>query len=553
MGWPWSELGIEPTTETREIRRAYNRRIKTIDPEQDPATFQRLREAYEAAFSRARASGSIPDGVAGRGASGARTGVSESAAAAPDDRPGEETGSTDASSASEDERTAVPPTEVEVPDPVDTRDSATGDADPDEGNGADAGDVHEAHASGPSAASIVDRVRTTLRDEGDAAAAELLGRILESGVGRSLLFREQLQEQLLELLEKNREPAWRLLNAAAQEFDWTSVGSRADDYALVADRIDALLRTEACAPWLRRQGKGRFGCRAVAARLLTGNPSTLRLVLATLRPGMLRHVSALINEMENRGQDWQDTVNRRVVVWWQWVAGMRLPGMIHLVAAWIISGVAAAVSVNVLTPEVGLRDREATVLQAVVCLLVPWLTVRLARALALIRHWYGSGGSIASEGTEAVATMKPPIGWLGASGEPFDPESDQPFLAYYFGGRLSRLQFLKQLGAAVLVAFVFFLILAFAHLLFSLPDSVGLSLTATFMGGAFTWVVSAGARRFHDIGLSAAAYLVLLVPVLGPLVLVAWLLLVRGQTEANKHGPPPRPPRRADWGFTSFS
>jgi hypothetical protein len=47
----WQELGIAPTADTKEIRRAYARRLKAIDADRDPAAFQRLRQALEAALA----------------------------------------------------------------------------------------------------------------------------------------------------------------------------------------------------------------------------------------------------------------------------------------------------------------------------------------------------------------------------------------------------------------------------------------------------------------------------------------------------------------------
>ena len=44
---PWHILGIEPTQDQREIKKAYARLLKTTRPEEDPQGFQRLRDAFE--------------------------------------------------------------------------------------------------------------------------------------------------------------------------------------------------------------------------------------------------------------------------------------------------------------------------------------------------------------------------------------------------------------------------------------------------------------------------------------------------------------------------
>src|SRR4051794_19992018 len=54
---PWAILGIEPTGDAKTIRRAYAAGLRAIDADREPAAFQRLRAAYEAALHGAAQGG----------------------------------------------------------------------------------------------------------------------------------------------------------------------------------------------------------------------------------------------------------------------------------------------------------------------------------------------------------------------------------------------------------------------------------------------------------------------------------------------------------------
>ncbi|HKY92620.1 MAG TPA: hypothetical protein VJM11_16345 [Nevskiaceae bacterium] len=58
---PWHVLGIAPTREARDIKRAYAAALKKTHPEDDPEGFQALRRAYEAALGLAQRAAAISE------------------------------------------------------------------------------------------------------------------------------------------------------------------------------------------------------------------------------------------------------------------------------------------------------------------------------------------------------------------------------------------------------------------------------------------------------------------------------------------------------------
>jgi len=64
LGWPWSVLDLSPKdADARSVKRAYAKKLKAIDPQEDPQGFQNLRTAYEQAlrFAQTKVVVAVPE------------------------------------------------------------------------------------------------------------------------------------------------------------------------------------------------------------------------------------------------------------------------------------------------------------------------------------------------------------------------------------------------------------------------------------------------------------------------------------------------------------
>jgi hypothetical protein len=276
------ELGIGPTSDKREIRRAYARRLKETHPEDDPEGFQRLREAYEIALQQ---SGWIAEDEAEEDA---HADESEQAVE-PKPRPARQ----DSGSAGDH------PGEAEhKDDPAD-----------------DEPDDRDRRA-------VTDMVAGLgrLLDKGDdRGAAEALEIAVADPVLLNLNNRRLFEFLLLQEVGERDPMPPATARAAAKAFRWDEHWTDLPyDYQYLADQVLAVQLSEERLAELHRAAKKRIGggFEARAANLLLGPYSPVRFTLAggadllTAMERLLAELRAQYPEILER------EVDPRVLAWW---------------------------------------------------------------------------------------------------------------------------------------------------------------------------------------------------------------------------------------------
>jgi hypothetical protein len=211
-------LGLEPDADERDVRRAYARRVKAIDPATDPRGFQTLREHYEAALSgvRARAQAGRADvpGIEPPGTTGE------------DGEPGSPTPPLEAPTPP-----ASCPMDADLADPLSPPVPAA--TAPVQAN-------RWAEADGQVFADFVDAAAQAFSDE--AAARAALERALEDPRLVNLEARAGFEWRVAQRLAQGWRPGHQFLfRAACDAFNWERERSRLFSFGLVGAMLDAAI------------------------------------------------------------------------------------------------------------------------------------------------------------------------------------------------------------------------------------------------------------------------------------------------------------------------
>ena len=269
------ELGIGPTSDKREIRRAYARRLKETHPEDDPEGFQHLRQAYQAALNYA-----------------------------------------DYMAEEELEDIADEQHEITMPESLDSPSRPVMPTDEPTGDGAD---ESRDEADRRTVADMVAGLGRLLDEGDDRGAAEALEIAVADPIMLNLNNRRFFEFRLLEEVG-NREPLPpETSKAAVKTFRWDEHWTDLPyDYQYFADRLLSVPFAEERLAELRGLAKtrGRSNHEVRASRLLFGRYRPVRFFLST----SLETLEAMRRLLEELRAEYpavlQNEIDPRVLAWW---------------------------------------------------------------------------------------------------------------------------------------------------------------------------------------------------------------------------------------------
>lgn len=296
----WKTLGCKPGSDLATVRRAYAARLKEVHPEDDPAGFQALREAYERAVQLARGhrrSAFTPQIHFDDHDAEAET---DAASVAHEDA-GAASGGWDDGDARDWSATPRPASPVAPPPSAEV--------------------LAEREAARAHRALMDDLVRTLRADPDDLqpdpqAALSALLRLLRSPGMVSLALHEQTEHWLAHLLSTSRDPVGPLIEPTIQFFSWDhsriqvgrGVGRNSPGEAVLhrREQIRALEK-------LVRPGSQNYDAYKTLIQPLTPK----RRLRIRLSPDLAKQTARLLYDLGPRLPELAERFNPETVAWWR--------------------------------------------------------------------------------------------------------------------------------------------------------------------------------------------------------------------------------------------
>lgn len=301
----WEVLGLSSGDEatTSDIRRAYARRLRVTNPEDNPQGFVELREAYEFALAYVGGGGRL------RGPSRAPQDleVLEFEGVHGGDLPDPEPGPPPA------RREPAPPP-PQPPKPVEAAVAPT-----DEERAYEALLIEDARKLRAQIAELEALLRADLFKPGPAMIC--LKRLLTSPALQTLTTQIAFEAEIEQILLRNLPAADDLMTLVIERFRWKSTG----DYRQAYRVGDGILARQEALYQLRSLGRSEHSLHQ-AYLALTSRPSLLKTIGWRLTPGLADLVARLLQELRVNSPGLLNKLSPEAVAWWdKWLSTPHLP------------------------------------------------------------------------------------------------------------------------------------------------------------------------------------------------------------------------------------